>query len=171
MWEDLNKLAPLPTICTSTVSQIPELQSADPLPVQRFVYQTWPLTFMSTDSCSPHKQTVHCPFVRRTAIGWHGVFTIIATTMNSLYPRAAKSGLLRVATCQRTLTTLPSGAVSGRVASVHVSLKRIVFFENCVFIWMRRIVKSDRKLPIWRTEMYRIEFQGYLLFLRNAAKF
>ena len=107
MWE--TPWSSIPTICTSNTVQIPEQQSSRPSHCSALR--------LSVTVCQPiavrRTGALRCPLVRRTAIGCHRVFTIssllqwIASTLGP-----ATCGLLRVASCQRTLTTLSCPGVA-----------------------------------------------------------
>ena len=54
---------------------------------------------------------------------------------------------------------------------VHVSGPNFLFFEDCDFVVKRRIMTSDRMLPICVTEALQLHFRIFLLLFTNAARF
>ena len=71
----------------------------------------------------------------------------------------------------RRATTARSAAVIGSESLGARKRVELLFFEDCDFVVMRRIMTSDRMLPISVTEAWQLHFRIFLLLSTNAARF
>ena len=71
----------------------------------------------------------------------------------------------------RRATTARSAAVIGFGSPGARKRAELLFFEDCDFVVIRRIMTSDRMLPICVTEAWQFHFRIFLLLSTNAARF